>query len=197
MYDIHNRVNGKLRGQGLLTRKDPGWTKVRDNYMKLHHGLCRGTPLLGWDFMTSVAFSTPAANYKPVPMPDTPEVVDLDCDATKNRYNLLGREARLKYLKRWWALIPSILPCQAWRTSWAAAVSAAGAVPLTGRDAVMEWMWKIEERVCAGLQCPTPHPSRDAMKREVAAYESDCGRRRKGKTCRSNRKTRKVRGPEK
>jgi hypothetical protein len=192
MYDIHNRVNGKLRGQGLVTARDPSWPTVKRMYAKLHAGLCKGTPLLGWDFMTSVAFSTPAADYVPVPMPDAPEsAVDwstLD-EATQNRYNLLGRDARIRYLKRWWALIPSILPCEAWRATWASAVSSRGAPPLErGREAVMRWMWRIEEAVCAGLRCPTPHRSRVAMEREVAAFESGCTKAKKGKTCRTLRK---------
>jgi len=197
MYDIHNRVNGKLRGQGLVTARDPAWPTVHRRYAKLHAGLCKGTPLLGWDFMTSVAFSTPAADYKAVPMPDAPEsAVDwatLD-EATQNRYNLLSRQARLKYLKRWWQLIPSILPCAAWRQSWAAAMRAVGLPPLArGREAVMLWMWKIEEGVCAGLQCPTPHRSQAAMEREVSAFESGCSRARKGKTCRTLRKAQRRR----
>lgn len=196
MYDIHNRVNGKLRGQGLLTAHDPAWPTVQRRYKALHAGLCKGTPLLGWDFMTSVAFSTPAADYTPVPMPDAPEVTvdwaSLD-EATQNRYNLLSRQARLRYLKRWWALIPAILPCQSWRAAWAAAMRA-GAPPLErGREAVMRWMWKIEEGVCAGLQCPTPHSSKAAMEREVAAFESGCGRARKGTTCRTLRKSQRRR----
>ena len=195
MYDIHNRVNGKLRGQGLVTTRDPAWPTVQRHYTKLHAGLCKGTPLLGWDFMTSVAFSTPAADYTPVPMPDAPEsAIDrstLD-EATQNRYNLLSRKARLRYLKRWWALIPSILPCSAWRAAWAAAMKSAGAgqPPLErGREAVMRWMWRIEEGVCAGLQCPTPHSSRAAMEREVAAFESGCSTAKKGTTCRTLRKS--------
>ena len=192
MYDIHNRVNGKLRGQGLITTRDPAWPTVQRRYAKLHAGLCKGTPLLGWDFMISVAFSTPAADYTPVPMPDAPEqAVDwatLD-EATQNRYNLLSRQARIKYLKRWWQLIPSILPCAAWRAAWAAAMKRAGQPPLErGREAVMRWMWRIEEGVCAGLRCPTPHASRVAMEREVSAFESGCSKAKRGKTCRTLRK---------
>ena len=196
MYDIHNRVNGKLRGQGLLTESDPDWPTVRDRYRSLHSTLCEeGTPLLGWDFMLSVAYATPSASAPPpVPMPDAPEDsadwAAMD-DATKNRYNLLDRPARLKYLYRWWALIPSILPCAAWRRAWGQALRAAGAPPLErGRQAVMRWMWVVEERVCAGLRCPLPHPSRAVMEAEVGAFESGCGRARRGVTCRTRRRRR-------
>lgn len=191
MYDIHNRVNDKLRGQGLLTKPNPSWPSIRERYTEMQRGLCKGSPLLGWDFMTSVAFTTPAADYTPVPMPDAPESTvdwaDLDI-GTRNRYNLLTRAERLRMLAAWWRLVPSILPCGAWRSAWASAMRAAGQPPLqSGREAVMRWMWKIEEAVCAGLQCPTPHASRRAMEREVSAFESQCSTAKKGKTCRTRR----------
>jgi hypothetical protein len=189
LYEIHNRVNGKLRGQGLLTAPDPQWSEVAQRYRHLHASLCDGVPLLGWDFMTSVAYSTPAKDFKPLPMPDTPEFCNKWDMAKKNRYNLLTTQERLPFLRRWWNLIPSILPCAAWRRAWAHAYKKTGQPPLPrGRDAVMRWMWKIEERVCAGLRCPTPHRSYPALCREVAAFESGCSRQRRGKTCRTLRK---------
>lgn len=192
MYDIHNRVNAKLRGQGLLTTPDPDWPTVRDRYRDLHAGLCDGSPLLGWDFMISVAYATPRLRAPPpVPMPDAPEGWIPPDDATKNRYNLLSHAARLKYLHRWWQLIPSILPCAAWRRAWARAHERAGGPPLAqGRQAVMRWMWRVEEWVCEGLRCPTPHRSRAAMVQEVGAFESGCGRARQGVTCRTRKRLR-------
>lgn len=215
MYEIHNRVNDKLRGQGLLTASNPSWSTVRDRYTAMQRGLCKGSPLLGWDFMTSIAFTTPAADYSPVPMPDAPEQhtdwADLDI-GTRNRYNLLTRAERLRMLAAWWRLVPSILPCAEWRRAWVAALATPGPSrvgttrvhlrrtrrrqahhqfgqpPLqAGREAVMRWMWKIEESVCAGLRCPTPHASCKAMEREVSAFESQCSTAKKGKTCRTRR----------
>lgn len=192
-YDIHNRVNAKLRGQGLLNDPDPDWPTVRDRYAAEHASLCgpEPRPLLGWDFMTSVAFSTPAADYEPVPMPDTPEELTEANTTTlplrdRNRYNLLTRQERLDALSVWWGLIPSILPCAAWRRAWAAVPPP----PLQrGRDAVMRWMWGVERRVCGHLRCPTPHRSRSALDATVGAFESGCGSstNRKTKTCRSRR----------
>ena len=189
IYDIHNRVNGKLRGQGLLTSPDPTWPAVKAEYRRLSTNMCAGAPLLGWDFMVSIANTTPDSNYRPAPMPDEPESPIPASDIhTRNRYNLLDRQERIRMLKRWWSLIPSILPCEAWRSSWVAVKSQP---PLSqGREAVLRWMWRVEERVCAGLQCPTPHPSLLALKKEVAAYESDCAKRKRGKTCRTRKRSR-------
>jgi len=159
LYDIHNRVNDKLRGQGLLTAENPDWPSVRDKYYKMQANLCNTSPVIGWDFMTSIAYATPTPHHE-----------------------------RLAALKRWWRLIPSILPCSAWRSAWVAALKKAGQIPLTaGRAAVMRWMWRVEKSVCTGLKCPTPHPSLPALQQEVAIFESRCASSKKGKTCRTRK----------
>ena len=200
MYDIHNRVNAKLREQGLVTAADPTWEEVAERYSKEHAGLCKGTPLLGWDFMTAVAFNTPGADYVPVPMSDTPaNATEVPKDPRgRNRYNLLTREERLQRLRAWWMLTPSILPCRAWRQAWGRALAAAAGgpalIPLeAGRDAMMRWMWSVEARVCGALRCPTPHASLDDMCSTVEAFESGCGAARKGKTCRTRKLARRDR----
>lgn len=191
-YDIHNRVNAKLRCQGLLQTPDPAWITVRDHYKAEHATLCEPRPLLGWNFLISVAYTTPGADYKPAPMPDLPEGTTAEeqalwCQTIRNRYNLLTREERLAALAAWWRLAPSILPCPAWRAAWRSAVRAVGAPPLRrGRDAMMRWMWAVESAVCADLRCPTPHASREALCQAVELYESGCGSAasRRTKTCR-------------
>jgi len=210
IFGIHNRVNDKLRGQGLLNKRNPSWATVRDHWLHAARELCESaTPTQkGWDFFTSIAYSTPDSDYKAVPMPDAPEQTSnwssLDM-ATRNRYNLMTREERITALTQWWKLLPSILPCAAWRKSWAEAYRKVGEPPLASfhmqtrsqqqqqqsqRKAVMQWMWNVECAVCDGLKCPTPHPSLHFLKKEVGAFESSCssatGSRRK--TCRKTRK---------
>lgn len=198
MYDIHNRVNEKLRGQGLHTERNPTWTEVRAKYKTMYKGLCSTTPLIGWDFLSSIAFTTPSADYIPVPMQDAPESPgdwkSLDI-AAKNRYNLLTYKERLAKLAIWWKLIPSILPCSSWRQSWASSMKTSGQAPLEhGREAMMRWMWKIEEGVCSSLRCDTQHPSLPALHMRMKRVESKCSSSRRGKTCRSrSRRTRQTR----
>jgi hypothetical protein len=193
VYDIHNRVNGKLRGQGLITTCNPTWPSVQAKYHRMHASLCKGSPFLGWDFLTSIAYTTPGPDYKPTPMPDIPDELDVEVAdmATKNRYNLTTRAERLRLLAEWWALFPAILPCDQWRAAWARAFEKHGQPPLrSGREAVMRWMWRIEEMVCGSLKCPTPHSCLTAMKRDVSAFESGCARKKRGKTCRAQRRSR-------
>lgn len=194
-YDIHNRVNEKLREQGLLTATNPQWEDIHKFYRTEHDGLCKGTPLIGWDFMTSIAFNTPERNYIPNPMSDTPEEMPKDVSTkVRNRYNLLTRAERLRWLRAWWTLTPAILPCAAWRSAWGHAMGAAGAPPLErGREAMVRWMWKIEAHVCADLRCPTPHASLAELASTVGSFESGCGLARKGKTCRTLKKERRAR----
>ena len=191
MFTIHNRVNGKLRGQGLLKDRNPDWPTVRDRYTTLHASLCSASssPLLGWDFMTSVAFATPGARSVSTPMPGADGLSATSDESELNRFNVLPRQVRLRYMARWWALVPSILPCAAWRTAWQSAFGTIGQPPLDrGRDAVMRWMWRLEEGVCGRLQCPTPHASCSALERTVGAFESGCSVARRGKTCRMKKK---------
>lgn len=188
-YDIHNRVNAKLRGQGLLTTTDPAWPTVRDQYRDEHRALCQsGHPLLGWDFLVSVAYTTPSADYAPVPMPDYDATVHTGHDAaSRNRYNLLTRSERLPYLARWWRLLPAILPCAQWRRVWTLAVRSTEVPLAAGREAVLRWLWRVEAAVCRDLRCPVPHSCVRAMKREAAAFESGCSTARRGKTCRTRK----------
>ena len=181
LYDIHNMVNDKLREQGLLKTPNPSWSTVHDLYDSMQAALCETTPMVGWDFFASIAYTTPTKGIasKPMPIPAglTPTMED------RNRYNLLTPAERRAKLKAWWKLTPSILPCQAWRSAWNHCVEEA---PLTkGRGPVSCWLWSIEESVCSSLKCPTPHASLPNLKYEMAAFESACTMKKS--TCRTRR----------
>lgn len=190
MYQIHNRVNAKLRGQGLLTAADPTWPTVRDRYTAMHDGLCT-KPMMGWKFLCAIAQTTPARSAPPpTPMPDydpTEHPFPMDLNE-RNRYNLLTRDERISALRAWWALLPLVLPCEPWRRAWSRVLPPLDAGPTLMR----KWMWKMEESVCRDLGCPTPHPSCAALTREVSTFESGCSNARRGKTCRKQRKMKKA-----
>ena len=193
MYDIHNRVNDKLRGQGLITSVNPTWKSVRSKYFTLQKTLCT-SPFIGWDFITSIAYSIPDSTYKPIPFNDTPsDYKTIVSNSDKNRYNLLTRSERITKLRSWLNLIPNILPCQEWQTAWKTAILTTGHPQSLSRDAMMTWMWKIEKGVCTNLQCPIPHPSQPIMEHEVSAFVSNCSstHARNAVTCRTRRHTRR------
>lgn len=56
IYLIHNKVNNKLRGQGLNTEPDPPLCQVDKKYEKMLQEKCM---MPGWDFLYSIAFNYP------------------------------------------------------------------------------------------------------------------------------------------
>lgn len=212
-YDLHNRVNAKLRGQGLLRDSglDPSWESVKLMYDTLQSQLCplhsfsssltkekekeKESAFPAWDFLIAVAFTTPGSDYKPNPMPDLPEGVTEKeqnnwCRIVRNRYNLLTREERINAMGEWWSLIPDVLPCSTWRESWSSALES-NKTPLekalwSGKEAMMKWIWQQESLMCKQLGCPPPHSSQTALCRAAELYESGCGKSksRRAVTCR-------------
>jgi len=179
LYKIHNMVNAKLRSQGILKTSDPSWPSVRNEYTKM--STC-DFPMVGWDFLASIAYTTPTKGVKSVPLPikdnENPQTM-----ADKNRYNMLTPTERIQILKTWWSLIPFILPCESWRSAWPTSQP-----PLKrGRGPVSCWLWDIECTVCSSLKCPTPHSSLPLLKSDLTAFESGCGSSSKKKTCRAKR----------
>lgn len=182
MYDIHNMVNNKLRGQRLLKTPNPPWHVIRDRY--------RVGSFVGWDFFTAVAFTTPGPDVASKPLPGGRQATTI---AERNRYNRLTCGERRRFLRRWWALIPSILPSAEWRRAWKAAVTASASTVAVapvdgGRRAMMPWLWSLEESVCAQLQCEKPHESLPHLETVCSAFESSCGTARKGNTCRTRKR---------
>ena len=184
LYEIHNLVNEKLRSQGLLNTPNPSWPRVRKEYETFKCG-----PMIGWDFLASVAYTTPTRGILSKPMESKPmESTSEYSMETRNRLNLLTRSERIAALRTWWSLIPTILPCSEWRSAWAACKPP----PLSrGRDQVCCWLWDIETSVCSALRCPTPHPSEAVLRSEMSAFESACGSSSRRKTCRASRQRRR------
>lgn len=57
LYKIHNKVNDKLRSQGLIETPNPSLKYVDELYENKNKNI---TPLLGWDFIFSIVY-----NYNP------------------------------------------------------------------------------------------------------------------------------------
>lgn len=61
LYQIHNKVNDKLRGQGLLHRKDPSFASVLQKYDKI--SLSDSKPM--WDFLNTIIHNYDPAIHDP------------------------------------------------------------------------------------------------------------------------------------
>lgn len=184
IYDIHNMVNDKLRSQGLLKTPNPPYEEVKRLYKTMAKTAC-DSPMVGWDFLASIAYTTPTKGVVSKPMPDIPShSLTL---SEQNRYNIISKEARIAALKEWWSLLPASLPCRPWRAAWSRALSSRNPPLDQGRGPVSCWLWDLESSVCSCLKCPTAHQSLPALKSELTAFESSCGSTKKSRTCRAKR----------
>lgn len=186
LYRIHNRVNGKLREQKLLHTPDPAWKDVKKHYTELYNAQCTKGGMIGWDFLFSVAFTTPCPQVISTPMPNPPPSSSLKTPELRNRWGTITRKERLQYIQDWWASIPYVLPIQEWRKAWHTVVSPSPSLE-AGRHAITAWLYKAETAMCAALKESVPHSSFDGLCKELKAFSSGCGKTRsiKVKTCRS------------
>ncbi len=189
LYRIHNRVNGKLRDQKLLTESDPSWSEIESRYRSWLRAPCSTRNMVGWDFLFSAAYTTPGAGVASKPMPGAPPRRLLTTPALLNRWNMLSREARIPYITRWWRLIPAVLPFAEWREAWASVARGLGPPPVAqGRHKMTAWLYKMECGICAALKKNTPHESFGGLCSELSTFTSGCGKAKRGKTCRATKR---------
>lgn len=187
MYRIHNRVNGKLREQKLLDTPNPKWPEVRKRYEAWVSAPCSARRMVGWDFLFSIANTTPSATTRSTPMPGAPPT--LPTPLLRNRWNVLPAAERLPYLEAWWAALGKVLPFAEWRDAWATCLVKEGAAPVRkGKRAMVAWLYAMERGVCAHLREETPHDSFEGLCSELATFSSGCGKSKRSKTCRATKR---------
>ncbi len=186
MFRIHNRVNGKLREQKLLDTPNPKWPEIHRRYTAWIAAPCTARRMMGWDFLFSIANTTPSPTTQSTPMPGAPP--SLPTDSLRNRWNTLGAAERWPYLEAWWLSLGAVLPFPSWKAAWEAAWAAAGAPPVRkGKRAMVAWLFAMERGVCAHLKETAPHDSFGGLCSELAAFSSGCGRSKRSKTCRASK----------
>ena len=188
LYNIHNDVNAKLRDQKLLKEPDPSFTEVHKRYSEWVNTPCASTQILGWDFLFSVANTTPNKHLKSTPMPNPPEI--LNTVELRNRWNTMNYKERLPLIKEWWELLPSVLPFTPWCDSWKKAELIHKPVPLkNGKKAVIEWLYNMEKSICKIMSEDAPHNSFSGLCKEMRAFSSGCGSKtsKRVKTCRAKK----------
>jgi len=188
LYRIHNRVNGKLRDQKLLTAVDPSWDHVRGLYTKWLRAPC-SAQMVGWDFLYSVAHTTPSPTLHTTPMPGAPP--NLNTPELRNRWGVMSWSERLPYIRTWWTLLPRVLPFKAWRDAWPQGPQ--GLIEYK-RRAITSWLYTAEMALCRALQ-EEPHRSFSGVCKELHSFSSGCGKTRsaRAKTCRSKTRIGKLR----
>jgi hypothetical protein len=185
LYRIHNRVNGKLRDQKLLEDADPKWPAIKKRYDAWMRAPCTKRRMVGWDFLYSVAYTTPCPSVPTAPMAGAPPLSALKTPALRNRWSVISRQERLPYMKEWWTLLPSVLPFKEWRDAWAATVPPIPSLK-DGRKAITAWLFKAEKAMCDALKEDAPHDSFTGLCSELSTFSSGCGRKSKrAKTCRA------------
>lgn len=186
LFRIHNRVNGKLREQKLITTKDPSWLEIKQHYTDLLNKPCTETTMKGWDFLYSVAYTTPCPSVISSPMPDAPP--DIDTPELRNRWGTMLRAERIPYLEAWWNTLNKILPFKRWRDAWDSLPTR----PTTakGRGDLTRWLYKAEQHVCKMLKHSAgSHTNYFQVCKELNTFSSNCGKQKvKVKTCRTSKK---------
>lgn len=189
LYRVHNRVNGKLREQKLLTAQDPKWTDIKSRYTTWLNAPCSIRTMIGWDFLFSVAYTTPSHVVASAPMAGAPPCEALRTPELRNRWNCMTREERFPHLEAWWLALGCVLPFPAWNDAWASALKNVGVPPVRkGRRYMTAWLFKMERRVCEYLREAAPHESFAGLCTELSAFSSGCGTSTRSKTCRAKKR---------
>ena len=188
LYHIHNDVNDKLRSQNLIKEENPTYAEVHNRYSEWSKTPCASTQILGWDFLFSVANTTPGKRLNSSPMPNAPEL--LDTVELRNKWNTMTHEERIPYIKEWWKILPLVLPFTPWIKSWQKSEQINKAAPLEkGKKAVIEWLYNMERSICKFMSEDAPHNSFTGLCKEISAFSSGCGSKTsaKVKTCRAKK----------
>jgi hypothetical protein len=187
LYEIHNDVNNKLRSQKIAVEPNPTYNEIKERYAKWAAMPCASTQVLGWDFLFSVANTTPMRGALS-PMDGAPDTCD--DPLLRNQWNMMNYKERIPYYKKWWNLIEDVLPFEPWRKAWFAARGTHGQAPIEkGKRAVLSWLFSMEQTICKKMAEDAPHDSFYGLCKEVSAFSSGCGKKtsRRVKTCRAKK----------
>jgi hypothetical protein len=188
LYNIHNDVNEKLHSQGLLKEPNPTYKEIHDRYKQWAETPCAPTKVLGWDFLFSVANTTPSRKSHSSPMKDAPP--NTDTPELQNKWNTMGYKERLPYLQKWWGLIGRVLPFGPWMNAWSKSEKKMGPINLQkGKKPALAWLYSMEQSICRIMAEEAQHNSFNGLCKEITAFSSGCGKttNKRIKTCRAKK----------
>ena len=191
LYRIHNKVNDKLRNQKLLDIENPKWHDIEKRYTKWLETPCSKQSMIGWDFLFSIAYTTPCPVVHSSPMPNSPPIQSMSSPEERNRWGVISRSERLPYIQAWWDALPYVLPYKEWTKAWNEVVPDTPPVE-NGRREVTAWLFKAEKALCQKLNEEAPHNSYSGLCSELRTFSSGCGKRIVAvKTCRATKRVAK------
>ena len=180
LWRIHNDVNDKLRAQKINTEPNPSFATVEEIYVERLAAGCSRTNFEGWEFLFSVAEAHPLsrAGKASIAIPGAPE--DITDPLERNRWNVMTPEERMPYYKRFWELLPAVLPFPEWQKSWLE-------VRASSRADCLKYLWSVRRHMEEKLELIN-RTSYDSLCKELRHNRSGCTRSTRGKTCRKARK---------
>ena len=204
LYKIHNKVNGKLKSQGLLKEPNPSFREVSEKYKSYLSQGCSKTFFHGWEFLFSILdnhpFSKEGRHTKPFECSErahsgctaecSPFISPPSTNSEKNRFNTLTPEERVPYLIEFFEVLPRILPYREWQKEWGTTTETNTCKNIgEGRRQAISWLWKIRKNLEAHFELQNKDTF-FGLCSTVASHRSGCSKSKHAITCRRTRKVR-------
>lgn len=187
LWRIHNKVNDKLRNQGLLNEENPSFDTVLKVYEERIDAGCIKTEFEGWDFLFSIAENHPfsQSSKNSLPMEGCPSATETLCFKEKNRWNLLRPEERYEKFVEFWDNIGGALPFQEWIDAWASSAGFQKDTLETRASSIKE-LWRIRCSMEKNLELVNREKFQSLCKR-IREHRSGCGKKPRARTCRKSK----------
>jgi hypothetical protein len=179
LWRIHNKVNEKLRSQGLCNHEDPPFSEVKKFYEeKLRQG-CSRVNFEGWEFLFSIVEAHPTSKLSRGSKAFEYNG-EINTPLLRNQYNIMMPEERLTYFKQFWKLVPKVLPFIEWRKAWNDNGS------WNTRAESLKNLYAIRCNLENTLELQNKTKFSNLCK-ELRSYKSGCNKSKRSKTCRKKK----------
>jgi len=182
LFRIHNLVNEKLKGQGLLHERNPSFDSVKKVYEERVKEGCMRTNFEGWDFLFSIAENHPYSVHGATPMPNAPPQTEVKGDEERNRWNYLKPGERIPYYLQFWKALVEVLPFEEWKKAWKGCKPRMEKLKKSAGGAKRE-LWRI--RCCLERKLELVNQEKfESVCKRLVEHKSGCNKTKKARTCR-------------
>ena len=181
LWRIHNKVNEKLRSQNLCNYEDPEFSFVKKMYtQKLIQG-CSKVNFEGWEFLFSVVEGHPLSKLSKASIPfENSDNVEINTPLLRNKFNVMEPNERVTYFKKFWELLPKVLPFNEWTESW----NDKGVWDTRAESLKNLYSIRCHLENTLELENKTKFSS---LCKELRSYKSGCNKSKRSRTCRKKR----------